>query len=171
MTYMAFLKKFPNDKACADHFFEVRYQNDLKCPHCGETKRVARRSDSIRKCACYNCNNSFSMFKDTIFEKSSASLHVWFFSIHFILNAKKGVSALQLHGEIGGFYKTAWRICTKVREAMGNINHSYLMNEKIEFDGTSILCRAYLLVYLMSLLKCICPRKSKIFVGALQNSN
>lgn len=138
MTYIAFLKKFPNDKACADHFFKIRYQKGLKCPHCGETKRVARRSDNIRKCACYNCNNSFSMFKGTIFEKSSTSLQVWFFSIHFILNAKKGFSALQLHREIGGSYKTAWRIWTKVREAMGNVNHSYLMHGEVEVDETFV---------------------------------
>lgn len=138
MTYIRFLKLFPNDKACADYFFKKRYQNGLKCPHCGETKRVARRSDSIKKCACYNCNNSFSMFKDTIFEKSSTSLQIWFFAIHFILNAKKGFSALQLMREIGVSYKTAWRIWTKVREAMGNVNDSYLMSGEVEVDETYV---------------------------------
>jgi molybdenum-dependent DNA-binding transcriptional regulator ModE len=45
-------------------------------------------------------------------------LTTWFLAIHRITESKKGVSANQLHRELGITYKTAWYMCHRIREAM-----------------------------------------------------
>lgn len=120
MNFFTFLKKFPTENKIIDYFIKVRYKN-IKCNHCGHNKVYAYSSEDKKKFfRCGACNRDFSIFKNTIFEKSSTDLRKWFFAIHLFLNGKKGISALQLQREIDVTYKTAWRMLHKIREAMGN---------------------------------------------------
>jgi len=119
MNFQEFKKKFPSKKAIILHFANIRHQNGIKCQHCGNGK-VYHRKDSPKLFECRVCNNSFSIFKDTIFEKSRTDLKKWFYAIHLFLNGKKGISALQLQRETGTTYKTAWRMLQQIRKAMGN---------------------------------------------------
>lgn len=118
MNFFQFLKKFSTEEACIKHFINVRYLQGAVCNHCGN-KTTYRRGLS-KNFDCKKCNNTFSIFKGTIFEKSDTDLRKWFFAIHLFLNGKKGISGLQLQREIGVTYKTAWRMLQKIREAMGN---------------------------------------------------
>ena len=112
MNFFAFLKKFPTEEKIIDYFINSRYGNNLKCPHCG-SKSIYKTIDK-KKMQCPSCKNTFSIFKNTIFEKSSTDLRKWFFAIHLFLNGKKGISALQLQREIDVTYKTAWRMLHKI---------------------------------------------------------
>ena len=119
MNFQDFKKKFPSKKAIINHFAKIRHQQGVKCQHCGSDK-VYQRIDLPKNFECKGCNNSFSIFTGTIFEKSSTDLKKWFYAIHLFLNGKKGISALQLQREIGTTYKTAWRMLHQIRKAMGN---------------------------------------------------
>jgi transposase-like protein len=120
MTFFEFLKKFPTELACTQHYIKIRYGNKVKCNHCKCENSVYHIEKHPKNFICHNCNNTFSVFKDTIFEKSCTDLRKWMYAIHLFLNGKKGISALQLKKEIGVTYKTAWRMLQKIREAMGN---------------------------------------------------
>jgi transposase-like protein len=121
MNFQEFKKKFPSEPKIIAYFVKVRYKNGLVCNHCGGSEeQIYQRIDLPKNFECKNCNNSFSIFKNTIFENSSTDLKKWFYAIHLFLNDKKGISALQLQREIGTTYKTSWRMLRQIRLAMDN---------------------------------------------------
>ena len=138
MTFFDFMIKFPTEKAVIKYFLKIRYNDVLICPHCGSKVRVQHRNDNLKLCNCHNCNNTFSPFKNTIFEKSSTDLRKWFYAIHLFLNSKKALSGLQLQREIGVTYKTAWRMLKQIRSAMGNTDMSKAFEAMVEIDETYI---------------------------------
>jgi len=137
MTFLELLEKFPNEKACIDYYLEIRYPQGIHCNHCGSS-RVYQRTKNLKAFTCNDCYNSFSPFKDTIFEKSSTDLRKWFYAIHLFLNGKKGISALQLQREIGVTYKTAWRMLQQIRIAMGNADQKEFVDTIVEIDETYV---------------------------------
>ena len=51
---------------------------------------------------------------------SHLPLRKWFLAIYLMCESKKGISAHQLHRTLGVAYRTAWYLCHRIREAMGN---------------------------------------------------
>jgi len=137
MNYKEFLKKFPDEKSIIEYFIGIKYPEGIKCPNCGNEK-VYHKKKRPKVFDCNYCGNSFSIFKDTIFEKTSTDLQKWFYAIHLVLNAKKGVSALQLQREIGVTYKTAWRILKQIRQAMEDRDHDKFYETIVEIDETYV---------------------------------
>ena len=137
MTFMELMEKFPTEKAVIGYFLKVRYPSGVCCNHCGSVK-VYQENNYPKVFHCNDCVNSFSPFKHTIFEKSSTDLRKWMYAIHLFLNAKKGISAMQLQREIGVTYKTAWRMLHQIRKAMGNVDNPEFINTIVEIDETYI---------------------------------
>jgi transposase-like protein len=138
MTFQEFNQLFPTEKAAADYFLRVRYGDTLTCPHCGAKVKVYCYRKRAKACHCKNCNNSFSPFSNTIFEKSATSLVKWFYAVHLFLNDKKGISGCQLQREIGVTYKTAWRMLQQIRMAMGNADMTKAFSVLVEVDETYV---------------------------------
>lgn len=139
MNFFEFLKKFPTEEAVIEHFIKVRYgEGKVPCRHCGCVSKVYHRSKEPKKFHCANCQNTFSVFKDTIFEDTSTDLRKWMYAIHIFLNGKKGISGYQLMREIGVTYKTAWRMLSLIRKAMGNAENQEFIDTVIEIDETYI---------------------------------
>lgn len=137
MTFNDFLERFPDNRACVDYFLRIRYGGRIICHHCGTDKFYHRRKD-FKNYHCPDCNNTFSVFKATIFENSSTSLTKWMYAIHLLLNGKKGISGLQLQREIGVTYKTAWRILQQIRKAMSDEDFIPIFTGTVEMDETYI---------------------------------
>ena len=129
---------FPTEEAVIEHFIKIRYPNGVSCPHCGATFKVYHRKDRPKLFQCCNCDNHFSIFKDTIFEKTRVDLRKWMLAINFMVNDKKGASALQLQRYIGGSYETSWRMMKQIRKAMGNEETRELFEAIVEVDETYI---------------------------------
>ena len=136
MNFLEFNKKFPTEEKVIKYFINIRYE-EVICPHCGSHK-VYRRHDQPKLFTCKHCNNTFSVFKGTILEKTSTDLRKWFYAVNLFMNAKKGVSACQLQREIGVTYKTAWRILKQIRIAMGNEEIKEFIDTVIEMDETYV---------------------------------
>lgn len=137
MNYKEFLKKFPDDNTIIDYFIKIRYPEGIRCPYC-KNEKVYQKKERLKVFDCNFCGRSFSVFKDTIFEKTSTDLQKWFFAIHLVLNDKKGISAKQLQREIGVTYKTAWRILRQIRKVMEDKENDKFYETIIEIDETYI---------------------------------
>jgi transposase-like protein len=140
-------EKFASDEQCLQYIQQMRWPDGVvRCPKCGakEVKRVDRKADSKNRrnwfylCLEKTCHNQFTPTSGTIFHKSHLPLIVWFQAITLVLNAKKGISALQLQRDLGiGGYKTAWYLNHRIREVMaeGPINK---LGGTVEIDETYI---------------------------------
>lgn len=137
MNYIEFQKKFPSEEKVIAHFIKQRYPNRVTCNFCGSDKAYQRKKRP-KVFDCGFCGRTFSIFKNTIFEKTTSDLRKWMYAIHLFLNAKKVISALQLQREIGVTYKTAWRMLKQIRLAMGNTTGKKLIDTVLEIDETYI---------------------------------
>jgi transposase-like protein len=138
MTFYQFMSMFPAEDAAVSYFINARYHGVPACPHCGAKVKVYRYQKRLKACHCKNCNSSFSPFSGTVFGKSGTDLRKWFFAIHLVLNARKGISGLQLQRETGVTCKTAWRMLQQIRLAMGNGDMSRAFSALVEIDETYV---------------------------------
>jgi transposase-like protein len=140
-------EKFATDEQCLQYIGKMRWPDGVvRCPECGDknVKRVERSAESKNRrkwfylCLEKTCHNQFTPTSGTIFHDTHLPLIVWFQAITIILNAKKGVSALQLQRDLGiGGYKTAWYLNHRIREVMGE-GAIPLLGGTVEIDETYI---------------------------------
>ena len=74
----------------------------------------------------------------TIFHRTHLPLQKWFLAITLMLNAKKGLSALQLSRNLQVNKNTAWRITMQIRKAMSQAEHRDMLTGIVEIDETYI---------------------------------
>jgi hypothetical protein len=136
MDYQEFKQKF-TDEYCINHYIKLRYKGELICPHCGSKTKIYRFKKRPRICQCKIFNNTFSVFRDTIFEKSRTSLKKWLYIIRLCLNAKKGVTLKQIRRETRLTQKCAWDLRRKIKKAMDNPENKSLFENiaKIEEEN------------------------------------
>lgn len=119
-------RMFATEDACKTALRDLRWPDGVRCPRCGEDKRVYRAGEDFRW-KCKGCNKNgyrFSVLTGTVFENTNIPLSTWFRVIFLMVSSKKGMSALQIHRMIDpvrgskGSYKTAWYMCHRIRAAM-----------------------------------------------------
>jgi transposase-like protein len=132
-------KQFATPEACNDFLQDMRWPDGVECVKC-QSKRVSKyvkqASTRTRKnpttgeletkpvparilYVCLDCKKQFSVTEGTIFNDTHLSLDKWFLSVALMVNAKKGLSAMQLQRDIKCAYKTAWYLSHRIRQAMG----------------------------------------------------
>ena len=87
---------------------------------------------------CKSCMRDIRLRCGTIFENSKLSLLLWLRAIYFIMQGKRGISALELKRVLGmKSYQTAWTILHKIRSALRERDDNYKLRDIIELDGAS----------------------------------
>ena len=136
MNIIGLLEKFKNQEECINYLEKVRWKGKPECPYCKHNKASKGLG---RYWVCLGCGNSYSVTVGTIFHDSKVELKKWFAAIFLILNAKKGISGLQLQRDLGiGSYQTAWRMLRLIRTTMVDDNMRKYFQEIIEMDETYI---------------------------------
>lgn len=116
MSLVELLERFPTDEACRQHLIQMRWPGGVKCPKC-QCDRVSELKGR-KQWTCLGCRYRFSATAGTIFHKTHIRLRKWFMAIFIVLNAKKGVSSLQLRRELKISQECCWHMVHRIREAM-----------------------------------------------------
>ncbi len=119
ITVRQFFKLFPNDEACLEHLFLVRYGQGHVCPNC---ERAAKwyPIKATRAYACQWCGWHLHPTAGTLFEATRTPLQLWFYAIYLFTTSRHGVPAKELERQLGVTYKTAWRMAHELRKLMAS---------------------------------------------------
>jgi len=153
MNTINVITKFKTEDECIDHLISLRWPNGVCCIKCGglnvtemrieaskrkngkfiPARRLFRCMNEGEKCFGYQ----FTAKAGTIFDSSHLPLKLWFMAIGLIVEAKKGMSALQVARHLGmeKSYKTVWYLCHRIREAMQESGFEFLTGT-VEVDET-----------------------------------
>ena len=117
-TITQFRANYPNEDACLDRIFQLRY-NNLVCPKCENDKPFTRVKDR-RAYQCPSCSFQLYPTKGTIFEKTTTPLTYWFQAIFLQTTTRNGVAAKELERQLDVCYKTALRMSHQIKILMAN---------------------------------------------------
>lgn len=134
-TIVNFTKDYPNEDACLDKIFSLRYEG-CACPKC-EQVGTYKRTKGRRSYQCAKCGNQLYPTKGTIFEKTTTPLTYWFYAIFLYSTSKNGVSAKELERAMNICYKTALRMSHQIKLLMSD-GGSDLLTGTIECDETFV---------------------------------
>ncbi len=134
MNIIQIFERFPTKESCVAYLEAVRWKDGVSCPYCGSLNTAPHR----HRHRCYDCKSSFSVTVGTIFHHTHMPLQKWFLAITLVLNAKKGLSALQLSRDLEVNKNTAWRISMQIRKAMSQRTQRSLLTGIVEMDETYI---------------------------------
>jgi transposase-like protein len=136
---MEFMRMFPDDAACLDRLWRDRFAPDghhAYCPKCGRERKF-HRTRTRAAYTCDTCGLHIHPQKGTIFERSSTSLHLWFYAMYLIASTRCGISAKQLERELGVTYKQAHKMMKCIRTELMHDDGNDPLGGDVEIDETS----------------------------------
>lgn len=131
-TIEQFNAKFPTNASCLEWLKEKKWPDGIApCIKC-QKDRKHHKVSGRPAWSCGVCGSMISPMAGTIFEKSSTSLRMWFYTAYLMSATRCGISAKQIQRECGVTYKTAWRMMRQIRTLMAE--SIKLHNGPIEMD-------------------------------------
>jgi transposase-like protein len=123
MNLLNVTRNFRTEDEALDYLIKQRWPDGVRCLACDydQVYTIATRGKTNKPCRlfeCAECKLHFSATTGTLFHDSHLPLTKWFMAMALMVEAKKGVSALQVSRHIGVAYKTAWHLCHRIRKAM-----------------------------------------------------
>jgi len=142
-SLLSVYKRFPTHDHAATYLERVRWPNGPTCPYCGSRKASAKNESAgktlaARRWQCQACKRSYSVTVGTIFHNSHVDLQRWFLLVALMLNAKKGLSAMQAARDLDMRRPTVWSMMHRIRAAMGKEDEGRLLSGLVEMDETFI---------------------------------
>ena len=119
-------KYFSDEDAARALLEEMRWgTSGAVCPHRGGVDPYKLTPKATSKAPgrkglykCKACRKQFTVTVGTVFEDSRIPISKWLLAIHLIASSKKGMSAHQIHRNLGISYKAAWFMMHRLRYAM-----------------------------------------------------
>lgn len=128
------VEKYNTKGKCISYLERQRWADIPICPYCSSNKST-KKTQEFRH-TCLNCGRSFSVLVGTIFESTKLPITKWFVAICLILNAKKGISSLQLARDLKVNRNTAWYLQKRLRQAMQD--NDFILKGLVEIDETYV---------------------------------
>jgi transposase len=108
-SYSQFLALYPTTEACLEELRKLKYPEGIFCEKC-KTISKHYKVKGRTAYACKNCRSQVFPLTETIFEKTTTPLTVWFYAMFLMIHSRGVLSVKQLQRELGVTYKTAWRM-------------------------------------------------------------
>ena len=118
INLVTLMERFKDDDDCREALERIRWPNGVTCTRCGDMDVLELLKQ--KRWECRGCGYQFSVMSGTIMHDSHLPLRKWFLATYLMCVSKKGISAHQLHRTLGIAYRTAWYLCHRIRDAMGN---------------------------------------------------
>lgn len=134
MDIIKISKRFNTKTRCIAFLEKQRWDNQPVCPYCNSSRSSKKAKE--HRYTCLSCRRSYSVLVGTIFESTKLPITKWFIAICLILNAKKGISSLQLARDINVNRNTAWYLQKRIRKAMQD--NDLILKGVVEVDETYI---------------------------------
>ena len=134
LSFTQFIKRFPNEKACVEYLYSVKWPQGFECPVCGYHHGYTLKNR--RQYQCARCRHQTSLTANTVMHRSHLPLTKWFWAIYLVACDKRGISALALAGKIEVCYETAWNMLRRIRAAMEMRDEHYVLQGIVEFDDS-----------------------------------
>jgi transposase-like protein len=135
MTLTEINKLYSTDDRCRELLKKLRWPYGVECIRC-KSKQVCELATQ-RKFECGVCGYQFSVTTQTVFHDTHLPLETWFLAVVLVVEAKKGISAHQVHRTLGIGYRAAWYLCHRIRSAMAQCDKP-MLDGKVEVDETYI---------------------------------
>ena len=132
LSFNQFIKRFPDEKACAEYLYQIKWPNGFECPVCGH--RHCYPIKGYRRYQCAKCHHQTSLTANTVMHRSHLPLKKWFWAMYLVACDKRGISALALAEKIEVCYETAWNVLRRIRTAMETRDAHYTVGQIVEFD-------------------------------------
>lgn len=133
ITLTAVAKMFSDEPAAWEYMEQLRWDGKPVCALCGspnvaylaprtDTSRLTKtgRVSHRRVWKCSDCKRQFSVLIGTIFEGTKIPLNKWLMTVYLMSAGKNGMSAMEVHRDLGITYKSAWFMVHRIREAMAH---------------------------------------------------
>lgn len=136
MTPMQFFSAVTTEEQARQLAWRAKFAGkDFECPRCThDTFWQYQTRPEVRQCRC--CGKQVRLRPGTLWEHSKVSMLTWFRALFFMMQDKRGVSALQVQRHLGArSYGTVWKLMHKIREALRQRDERYKLKSVIEFDG------------------------------------
>ena len=165
MNLIDVAKQFASPEACNDFLEKMRWPEGPECVYCASNKvsKYVKQASTRQRLntktgqmetkpvparilyVCRDCKKQFSVTEGTIFNDTHLSLDKWYMATALMINAKKGLSALQLKRDLKVAYKTAWYLSHRIRKAMGLIEAADVdpLSGVVEADETYMGSKKY----------------------------
>lgn len=164
MSLINVSRKYATREACLDKLEQMRWPDGkIGCIKCGMyedengkptvTKMVLPASQRkngkvipprrLYQCKNKECKAQFSVTEGTVLHRSHISIEKWFLAVALILEAKKGISSLQVGRHLGvkeTNTKSTWFLCHRIREAAIEAGFEFLTGT-VEVDETYLTPR------------------------------
>ncbi len=124
-SFSEFIKIFPTDDLCLEEIKRLRFPNGVYCDFC---KRITIHYKIKNRNAytCKFCRKQIYPLVNTIFEKTTTPLRLWFYAIYLMTYTRADISIRDLQRELGVTYKTAWRMFSSLKKLMEQNNGDLL---------------------------------------------
>lgn len=110
----------------------------MRCPRCGSEKVAYLETARLYKCYGKHEKAKFSLKVGTIFEDSALGLEKWLPAMWLVVNAKNGISSMEISRSLGISQKSAWHMAHRIRFALHQGAFDSMLSGEVEADETFI---------------------------------